>query len=215
MTDTEHYKGREHTYIKHTLLKAYLERLFMIIGQYAKRIRYVDCFAGPWQEGSEDLSDTSIAISLNIMRKCHEGLLRYGKDVNFKALYIEKDKKAFNKLTSFLGTETSHAVDAHSLCGEFYPLRKQILEWCGQEDFTFFFIDPTGWKQVIEPNTLRPLLQRQNSEFLINFMFDFVLRAHSQVTFEKQMKSIFGEIPNTVGMAPKEKETYLIERYLV
>jgi hypothetical protein len=51
----EHYKGREQAYIKHTLLKSYLERLFMIIGQSATRICYVDCFAGPWQEGSDYL----------------------------------------------------------------------------------------------------------------------------------------------------------------
>jgi hypothetical protein len=41
-----------------------------------------------------------------------------------------------------------------------------------------------------------------------------VLRAHSQAAFEKHMKSIFGEIPNTVGMVPKKKEKYLMERYL-
>jgi hypothetical protein len=41
------YIGREQTFIKHTLLKAYLERLFMIVGKYQESISYVDCFAGP------------------------------------------------------------------------------------------------------------------------------------------------------------------------
>jgi hypothetical protein len=44
----EDYKGKEQTYIKHTLLNNYLYRLFMIIGQYEDSISYVDCFAGPW-----------------------------------------------------------------------------------------------------------------------------------------------------------------------
>ena len=45
--DLENYKGRSQAYIKHRLLEAYLKRLFMIIGQHEKVIRYVDCFAGP------------------------------------------------------------------------------------------------------------------------------------------------------------------------
>jgi len=55
MSVPEHYHGPEQAYIKHRLLKAYLERLFMIIGQHQSCIRYVDCFSGPWQEGSENL----------------------------------------------------------------------------------------------------------------------------------------------------------------
>ncbi len=215
MENLEHYKGREQAYIKHTLLQAYLKRLFMIIGQHEKRICYVDCFAGPWQEGSDDLSDTSIAISLNIMRECHEGLLhQFGKKVHFRALYIEKDKTQFAKLKSFLERQSTDAVDAQPIHGEFFPLREEILKWCGEDDFTFFFIDPKGWKMVVEIATLYPLLQRQNSEYLINFMFDFVLRAHSQPAFENHMKQIFGEVPNTIGMTPEEREAYLLGRYL-
>ena len=102
----EHYKGREQAYFKHRLLKAYLERLFMIVGQYHKTICYVDCFAGPWQEKSDNLEDTSIAISLEIIRKCCEGLKKLGKNVQFKALFIEQDQKAYTKLESFLEGKT-------------------------------------------------------------------------------------------------------------
>jgi hypothetical protein len=35
----EDYKGKEQTYIKHTLLNNYLYRLFMIIGQYEGRVK--------------------------------------------------------------------------------------------------------------------------------------------------------------------------------
>ena len=87
------------------------------------------------------------------------------------------------------------------------------MEWCGSEDFTFFFIDPTGWKDVVEIDTLRPLLGRKHSEFLINFMFEFIVRAHSQPAFEQHMREIFGEIPETYGFSPKERETHLIELY--
>jgi three-Cys-motif partner protein len=177
----EDYKGKEQTYIKHTLLNNYLYRLFMIIGRHEDSISYVDCFAGPWQEGRDDLRDTSIAISLNIMKKCQEGLSQLGKNVQFNALYIEKDKESFDKLESFLAKKEWNEVDAKALPGKFYELRDDILKWCGEGNFTFFFVDHTGWRKAIEIPTLRPLLQRQNSEYLINFMFDFVLRAHTRI----------------------------------
>ena len=209
----EDYKGKEQTYIKHTLLNNYLYRLFMIIGRYEDSISYVDCFAGPWQEGRDDLRDTSIAISLNIMKKCQEGLSQLGKNVQFNALYIEKDKESFDKLESFLAKKEWNEVDAKALPGEFYELRDDILKWCGEGNFTFFFVDHTGWRKAIEIPTLRPLLQRQNSEYLINFMFDFVLRAHTQTQFEEQMKEIFGEVLDTTGMTPKEREVFFMKQY--
>lgn len=46
----ENYKNRAQAYVKHALLKPYLESLFMIIGQSQDVIRYVDCFSGPWNE---------------------------------------------------------------------------------------------------------------------------------------------------------------------
>lgn len=40
------YQGREQAYVKHTILRTYLQRLIMIIGRSEKVINYVDCFAG-------------------------------------------------------------------------------------------------------------------------------------------------------------------------
>ena len=42
MEESDHYKGRDHSGIKHYLLECYLEMLFMIVGQYEKRICYID-----------------------------------------------------------------------------------------------------------------------------------------------------------------------------
>lgn len=185
----------------------------MIIGQHQSRICYVDCFAGPWQEGSSDLKDTSIAISLEIMKKCRAGLLKLGKDVKFRALFIENDKRAFAKLDSFLKKQYDDYIQIKAFNGGFFDLRADILQWCGADDFVFFFIDPTGWKDVVEIPSLQPLLQRRNSEYLINFMFDFLLRVHTQKPFEEDIMRIFGEVPNTDGMTPKEREAHLLKLY--
>ena len=213
MGNIEDYKGKEHSFIKHKLLETYIQRLFMIIGQSESRIRFVDCFAGPWKTESDDLKDTSIAISLKIMKGCHDSLKKRGKNAQFRALYIEKNRESYNTLESFLDKESTNEVSAESLCGDFYSLRPDILKWCGNDDFTFFFIDPKGWKNVVEIDTLRPLLQRKHSEYLINFMFDFILRAHNQAIFEEHMIRIFGEVPDTSGLNPKEREIYLLDLY--
>jgi three-Cys-motif partner protein len=185
----------------------------MIVGKYQSCIRYVDCFSGPWQEGSEELQDTSIGIVLDIMQKCERGLKQIGRDVNFHALFIEKSNDAFNKLEAFLSQSTHQGVAAEARKGEFFDLRESILAWCGPDDFTFFFIDPTGWKRVVEIPTLEPLLKRPNSEFMINFMYDFVLRTHTQGPFHDDIKAIFGYIPDTSGMTSKQREKHLIGLY--
>lgn len=213
MQESKDYKGREHSGIKHWLLETYLEMLFMIIGQHEPRICYVDCFAGPWQESDENLSGTSIALSLNVIRKCRDSLQGHKKNVEFRALFVEKNKRSYKKLCAFLKEHQSEGIETHAFNGEFHELRQEILDWCSRKDFVFFFIDPKGWKNAIELPTLTPLLQRPRSEFLINFMYDFLLRTHTQPEFQSDMQAIFGEVPDTSGMSPKERENFLIERY--
>jgi len=213
MEESDHYKGREHSGVKHYLLESYLERLFMIIGQHERRICYVDCFSGPWKEADEDLSGTSIALSLDVMRKCHDNLRKMGKSVEFRALFIEKGNRAFKKLDAFLKENQLVGVTTEARNGDFHELRDDILRWCGPKDFAFFFIDPKGWKNDIDMPTLTPLLQRKRSEYLINFMYGFLVRAHTQKLFLDDMRAIFGEAPDTAGMPPKEREEHLIQQY--
>jgi three-Cys-motif partner protein len=215
MEESDLYKGREHSGIKHYLLESYLELLFMIIGQHEKRICYIDCFSGPWQEADQNLSGTSIALSLDVMRRCRESLRERGKNVEFRALYIEKGVRTYKKLDAYLKDHQLEGITTESMNGEFHELREDILRWCGNEDFAFFFIDPKGWKNAIEIPTLKPLLQRPRSEYLINFMHGFLVRAHTQNAFQEHMAAIFGEVPDTSGMNPKERENHLINLYTV
>jgi three-Cys-motif partner protein len=211
MDTLDHYKGREQAFIKHTLLETYLNKLFMILGQHVPVISYVDCFAGPWQDNSDDLSATSIGISLQAMNKCLLGLQRHNPYIRFRALFVEKDPKAFKRLEGYLHSLDT-PVEAACFHGEFYNVRHKILDWCGAT-FTFFFIDPLGWKDIVEVSTLQPFLERSNSEFLINFMFDFLLRTHSNPRHEQDMINIFGLPPKTDGMIPREREKYLVDLY--
>lgn len=209
----DQYRGREQAYFKHQLLEAYLERLFMIVGQHHRTICYVDCFAGPWKSQTDDLEDTSIVISLNLINRCRKALQKLNPQIQFRALYIEEKPRRFKNLQAYLATRPNDGTATHALQGKFHDLRQEILFWCGTDSFVFFFIDPTGWKNVVELPTLEPLLKRPNSEFLINFMYDFLSRTVPQPEFQADMESIFGVMPNTNGMSPEERETYLVSLY--
>jgi three-Cys-motif partner protein len=209
----EHYRGREQAFIKHTLLKGYIEKLFMIRGQNEKSISYVDCFAGPWQEDSPDLDDTSVGISLGIMSDCRKALAKLSKDVHFRALFIEKNPESYKKLKSFVEQSQWSNIETKALNGDFYDLRGEIRKWCDDDSFAFFFVDPWGWKRVVEPETLSPLLQRPKSEYLVNFMFNFVNRFYAETTLEDVMSRIFGVVEDLSDMSPEEREEHLITLY--
>ncbi|MEW8692657.1 MAG: three-Cys-motif partner protein TcmP [Candidatus Thiodiazotropha endolucinida] len=212
MQESRHYNGREHSGIKHFLLESYLEKLFMILGQHERRICYIDCFSGPWKESDKNLAGTSIALSLNVMRKCRNSLRQLGYDVEFRALFIEKGKRSYKKLDAYLKETQLDGITTEAMNGEFHNLRSEILSWCGPRDFAFFFIDPKGWKDIKIP-ILMPLLQRPRSECLINFMYDFLNRALIQEQFQEDMKAIFRETPEISEMPPKEREKHLIQLY--
>ncbi len=106
-------------------------------------------------------------------------------------------------------------IETSALQGEFVGLEREILDWCGADDFVFFFIDPKGWKDVSMPK-LRPLLERPNSEFLINLMYDFVNRAAPQAKFAEDMRELFGEdVSRVVDLyaSSKERELELVRLY--
>jgi three-Cys-motif partner protein len=215
------YDGREQAWIKHKLLESYLEKLLLIIGMAARpkgkvEICYVDCFAGPWGDDSEQMEGTSIAISMRTMAQCKQKLAKLGVDATMRALYIELDKQAFGRLSGYLEKATPPGVDAQCKEGDFLALRQDILNWCGDTAFAFFFIDPKGWKTVGVPN-LRALLARPRSEFLINFMYDFINRTAAMREWQEEIAEFLDQPVEVVqgleGAAPQIREAALLSTY--
>lgn len=208
------YVGREQAYVKHTILRSYLQRLFMIVGQAKEPvINYVDCFAGPWQEESEHLRDTSIGISLEQMATCQQGLKQeFDKHVIFRALYIEKDAQAFSKLEAYLARAPFPGIETHCLQGDYTDLLNKIVPWCG-ESFTFFFVDPKGWQHVVGGRTMRPLLELRKCEFLINLMYEFINRFVGVERHAADMIELFGEPPSFKDETPDQRRDILRDMY--
>ena len=211
------YDGRVPAWIKHTLLKSYLEKLVLIIGMNGRKlgkaeICYVDCFAGPWGSDDEDLDGTSITLSLKTLAACKAELGKLGVVARMRALYIEKDKKAFKKLSTFLAERATTEVEHDCRHGDFVDLRQDILTWCGSSAFTFFFVDPKGWTPIVI-DVLEPLLKRPRSEFLINFIYDFINRTVSMPAFKAEMRQLLGRSVDVDGMLPNEREIVLLKAY--
>ena len=211
------YHGKETSYIKHELLRAYLKRLFLIIGMSAQKLGvselcYVDGFAGPWLDESDDLGSTSIAISLGILDECRQDLESQGRTVRIRALYVEKDKAAFSRLEGYLRARTPGGIESKALPGDFVELQQKVLGWCGTTAFVFFFLDPKGWTSI-GVKSLQPLLKRPQSEFLINFMYDFLSRAASMSDFQRQMIELLGEAPDVQNLHGLVREKRLLDIY--
>lgn len=215
------YDGREQAWIKHQLLESYLEKLLLIIGMSARaegkvEICYVDCFAGPWGDDSEKMEGTSIAISMRTMAMCKQKLAKLGVDATMRALYVELDKQAFGRLSGYLQRATPAGVEAECKEGDFLALRHDILKWCGSTAFAFFFIDPKGWKTVGVPN-LRTLLARPRSEFLINFMYDFINRTAAMREWQHEIAEFLDQpievLQDLEGASPQIREAALLSTY--
>ena len=216
-TVPEIYEGRVPALVKHTLLKSYLEKLVLIIGMNGRRVGkaeicYVDCFAGPWGSDDEHLDGTSIALSLKTLAACKKELAKRGVDARIRALYIEKDKRAFKKLSAFLAERATSEVEHDCRQGDFVDLRADILNWCGSSAFTFFFVDPKGWTPIVI-DVMEPLLKRPRSEFLINFIYDFINRTMSIPAFEVEMRQLLRRSVDVEGMLPSEREATLLGAY--
>ena len=96
--------------------------------------------------------------------------------------------------------------------GDFVDLRADILKWCGSGPFAFFFVDPKGWKDIVI-ETMRLLLQRPRSEFLINFAYNFINRTASMSEWQDAMVRLLGAPVKLDGLQPAQREEVLVNAY--
>jgi three-Cys-motif partner protein len=167
------YAGREQSYVKHVFLENYLESLVHKTASAYPHIIYVDGFAGPWQSANERLEDTSFGIALSALCKAKESWKQMGRNVRMSAHLVERDATAYARLAEVPKRFPDASVSTYS--GDFVRLIPTILKVIPSDAFTFFLIDPKGWR--IPLLQLAPLLSRANSEVIFNFMFDFINRA--------------------------------------
>jgi three-Cys-motif partner protein len=187
------YEGREQSYLKHEVLKHYLSRWGTKLASIGRTRRvklwFVDCFAGPWEAQSTELSDTSIAIGLSELKTAAAAWKNAAVEVG--ALFVESDKAAFQRLSAYLA-EHSGNIDTHAWNGEFGAHVDDIDRRIGS-DPAFLFVDPTGWNGAAM-KYIAPLAKKRFRDVLVNVMTGHVLRFHHdrREALRAQMQSFFG-----------------------
>src|SRR6478752_2860436 len=91
MVSLDNYKGREQSYVKHVLLEQYLEALIHKTASAYQHVVYVDGFAGPWQNSSEQFDDTSFGIALKALRRAKGAWRATGRDVKRSRNFFVKE----------------------------------------------------------------------------------------------------------------------------
>ena len=189
------------------------------VASFCDTITYVDGFSGPWNVVSEDFSDSSFAIALTELRKAREVYRTKNRTVKLRGFFVEKNRTAYKKLKAFSQAVTDAEVATR--LGTFEAAIPEVVEFVrqgGSKNFTFIFIDPTGWSGFAM-ETIRPLLEVGKAELLINFMTSHIRRfadsAHKETreSFEKMFgNSEFRQ--HVQGLRFEEKEDALIREYM-
>jgi three-Cys-motif partner protein len=189
MKSPQAYRGNEQTYVKHFFLERYLERVAYIILSNWPQFVYVDGFSGPWKSRDEEFKDTSFVIAIDKLREVKAALRQAGKAASPRCIFIEKNPESFAELQSAVSRIDD--LDIATLQGEFRSLIPAIAGEIGRQ-FSFVFIDPTGWTGF-DMHDLDPLLKLRG-EVLINFMFDHINRfvEHPNPKTAEGFNSLFG-----------------------
>jgi len=210
----QHYEEREHSLVKHTILEAYLERLLMIVGQWAPKIAYIDGFAGPWKSTTPDLLDTSPGIAIRTMAACQERLqTKLNKTVRLRSIFMETDEERASLLEAHTRSAPANITQPEIWRKPFQTAIPDVLRWLDADEFAFVFVDPFGWKGIVEASSLAPLLRRPKTELLINFMWNFINLATGLPEQHDNLVALFGEDWDTAGLGHASKGRGLMRRY--
>lgn len=209
------YEDREHSLVKHTILASYLERCLMIIGQQWSKIAYIDCFAGPWKSSTDDLSDTSPGIAIRLMAACQIQLReKLQRQVQIRSIFVESDTERGDLLNAHIQHAPSNIVRPEIWRAPFEESISDILRWLQPDEFAFVFVDPFGWKGIIEPQVLAPFLKRPHTELLINFMWNFINLATGLAEQDNNLTAVFGEDwRDALVRGGEAKQRELMRRY--
>lgn len=106
MVRREDYQRREQAYVKHYVLRHYLQQLALKIGNFrpGTTLNYIDGFSGPWQHATEELRDTSPHIALTELLAAQKTLREQTRSVplRVRGMFVEKDRAAFGLLLRLL-----------------------------------------------------------------------------------------------------------------
>lgn len=175
---------REHTKIKHAILKDYLSAWIPILGSWNKKICYIDGFCGPgYYVDGKAIRDGSPIIALRIA----EG---FSDKVEVICLFIDKKEDYCEKLENRI-KELDIDVKCYIECGEFGKVVTELLKDVPNIVPAFCFIDPFGYSGL-PLHVIKKFLRRQSTEVFINFMYGPVSRFINVSSQHSHLDELFG-----------------------
>jgi three-Cys-motif partner protein len=216
VNENDLYRGREQSRVKHEILRRYLESFAHVVGFQWPSITYIDGFSGPWNARSEQLSDTSFSIALNELRRARDTHRDLGRSLNIRCLFVEKDESAYRRLKEFADSVAGD-VEVLTIPGEFESAIPEVIRFVksGKDTFPFTLIDPTG-SSGFRMDVIRPLLQLQPGEVLINFILEFIRRYIEQEGLRKGLRELFGTDEfdeNLANLSGIDRDDAITEKY--
>jgi three-Cys-motif partner protein len=220
LSNCDLYTGREQTFIKHFILRNYLERFAIVVGSHWNTLTYIDCFSGPWKVRSDKFEDSSFAIALEQLRKAREvHREQTGRTLRLRCFFLEKTPSAYKRLKHF--TDQIDDVVIETKNKKLENAIQDILNFVQEgssNSFPFIFIDPTGWTGFAM-ETITPLLQLNPAEVLINFMTEHIRRfiESPQKQTQSSFVKLFGSSEfkdKLMGLEEKDREDALVTAYI-
>lgn len=181
----EHFKWyREHTAIKHAILKDYLGAWVGILSTWNDKVAYIDGFCGPgYYEDGDELQDGSPIIALKIAD-------HFSDRIDVVCIFIDKNEECCEELEEricTLGFEVKYDI----VCNEFEEALTEILDDTPNIVPAFCFIDPFGYAGL-PFNLIERFLKRPTTEAFINFMYDPISRWISEESQHDHLDRLFG-----------------------
>lgn len=170
------YIDREQTQAKHFILRGYLQALaFKVLRGWD--ITYIDGFSGPWESRTDDFSDTSFMIAINVLKDAQDRILKEtGQRRRITCFFSENNRAAYEQLVSAVApyNKPDERFEVQTFCGEFVDAIPKIQAAIGTA-FPLIFIDPTGWTGY-PFEKIKPIFAYSKCEVLINFMYGHINR---------------------------------------
>jgi len=122
MAVDDYFKNyREHTAIKHAILKDYLAAWVPILGSWNNKIAYIDGFCGPgYYEYEGEIYDGSPVIALKTAAD-------FSDRVQVYCIFIDKEKKYCEELENRI-KELNLKVQYKIICAEFEDVLTHLLD---------------------------------------------------------------------------------------
>ena len=173
----EKWEYREHTRVKHELLRKYLYAWIIKLGRLHRKILFFDGFAGRG-EYHPDLKLGSPIIALQVANELLEQCEKRNRPKYFDkfiCIAIEKDPNNFNNLQKVMEREQEKLkfkenLQVELINNEFANVTNQVFKEVGQRIApSFFFVDPFGFSGVPFP-TVKNILSLPHTEIFFTFM---------------------------------------------